>query len=718
MAPLALRSDHRLLRCDLRLSDPLYRPPKQRPRRYYRALQDARVKQNFATAFTTALGQRRDAEYADVSAAVRTAAEKTVPLMRPAQRMLPAWQSDPTIMQARHNIERLRRTRRPTSDAEEAFARLLDERQQAAVDDAVRSITAAGPDVRSRAVWTAVRTLTGRNKRVALNLAGDTPDERRNELRDFFAGIVNAPAPPPPADLALPQDTPLPAEEDFSTRPVTTDDVVLFARRTPGGKAFGPDEVPVEALRIRSVATQVASVMNRMLSGGPAPTEWTFAHIVPIPKKPGTTRKEDHRGISLMSCAAKLFNKLLLARLQPVLDPYLRYEQNGFRPQRGTVTQILALRRVIEEARIRQSTLIVVFVDFRKAFDSVSRDALPLVLRAYHMPQQLVSAIMAMYHNTRAAVVTADGLSDLFDTSSGVLQGDTLAPFLFVMLLDWVLRTALPSAEDGFLLCRRVGRRHKEKRLSVLGYADDLALLSSSVEGAQRQIDRLAEVAASVGLQINTAKTEVLTVPDDIPADLTCTGADGQIIKLARCQRFIYLGGLVPRVEEDLQRRRGLASAAYRSIRAVLQSEALPDRHRARLWQAVVETVLLYNAESWTLTATLERQLDSAHSGLLRAAFRADESVGSEALYQRAQLQRPSVILRRRRLQLASHVIRAENYCPQPLQDVLLLTLQGPFRRGQARTRRYVDCILSDAGAPDTANGAEFVRAQALRRAI
>ena len=47
---------------------------------------------------------------------------------------------------------------------------------------------------------------------------------------------------------------------------------------------------------------------------------------------------------------------------------------------------------------------------------------------------------------------------------------------------------------------------------------------------------------------------------------------------------------------------------------------------------------LLYKAESWTLTATLERQLDPAHSGLLRAAFQADESVGTEALYERAQL--------------------------------------------------------------------------------
>jgi hypothetical protein len=621
-------------------------------------------------------------------------------------------------MQARQNIERLRRNRRPTREAEEAFARLLDERQQAAVDDAIQTITSVGPDVRSRAVWTAVRTLTGRKKRVALNLAGDTPEERRNELRDFFAGIVNAPATPLPANFALPADTPLPAEEDFRTSPVTTEDVVLFARRTPGGRALGPDEVPVEALRLRSVASKVTGVMNRVLAGAPAPTEWTVSHIVPIPKKAGTTRKEDHRGISLMSCTAKLFNRLLLDRLQSVLDPFLRYEQNGFRPRRGTVTQILALRRVIEEARIHQSTLIIVFIDFRKAFDSVLRAALPFVLRAYRVPQQLVDAVMSLYSETRAAVITADGLSDLFDTSSGVLQGDTLAPFLFVLLLDWVLRTALPSAGDGFLLRRRIGRRHSEKRLSVLAYADDLALLSSSVEAAQRQIDRLVEVASSVGLVVNTLKTEVLTVPADIPAELTCRGADGQTIKLARCQRFTYLGGLVPYVEEDIRRRRGLAWAAYRSIRAVLQSKALPDRQRARLWQAVVETVLLYNAETWTLTATLERQLDSAHSGLLRAAFQADESVGSEALYERTQLQRPSTILRRRRLKLAGHVIRAESYCPEPVQDVLLLTLQGPFRRGQARTRRYVDCITCDAGAPDTANGPDFVRSLALRRAI
>ena len=108
------------------------------------------------------------------------------------------------------------------------------------------------------------------------------------------------------------------------------------------------------------------------------------------------------------------------------------------------------------------------------------------------------------------------------------------------------------------MLCRRNSRRHPEKRICVLGYADDLALLASSAEGAQRLIDRLTEAAARVGLTVNTRKTEVLTVPEDLPAEIWCRSGDGRALQLPRCQRFTYLGGLVPSVQdvqEDLTRR-------------------------------------------------------------------------------------------------------------------------------------------------------------------
>ena len=121
-----------------------------------------------------------------------------------------------------------------------------------------------------------------------------------------------------------------------------------------------------------------------------------------------------------------------------------------------------------------------------------------------------------------------------------------------------------------------------------------------------------------------------------------------------------------------------------------------------------------------TVTETLERQLDAAHSGLLRAAFgiHHPERVSNAALYRRAGLCPPSKTLQRRRLLLAGHVVRAESYCPEPVQDVLLLTLQGPWRRGQARTRRYVECLLADAGVQDQPHAVSRFRDLALRRAL
>uniref|UniRef100_A0A1I8J9I9 Cytochrome P450 n=1 Tax=Macrostomum lignano TaxID=282301 RepID=A0A1I8J9I9_9PLAT len=133
-----------------------------------------------------------------------------------------------------------------------------------AVETAIQEITDAGPDKKPRAVWSIVNQLTGRN---ALNLAGDTPEERRNELRAFFSGIVE-----------------LPEESSFNVSPITIDEVLKLAKKIPGNKATGPDDV----LRLPQVALEVIPVMNYVLAGGPAPAEWRTAHIVGIPKKPGS----------------------------------------------------------------------------------------------------------------------------------------------------------------------------------------------------------------------------------------------------------------------------------------------------------------------------------------------------------------------------------------------------------------------------------------------
>ena len=119
--------------------------------------------------------------------------------------------------------------------------------------------------------------------------------------------------------------------------------------------------------------------------------------MIPIPKKGDLSLPSNHRGISLSSIVTKVINRIILNRIQPKVYPYLRSNQNVLRPGSSTTTQILALRRLLEGVKERNLKATVVFIDFKKAFDSIHRGKMLKILRAYGVPEQLVSAIGLYY---------------------------------------------------------------------------------------------------------------------------------------------------------------------------------------------------------------------------------------------------------------------------------------------------------------------------------
>jgi hypothetical protein len=113
----------------------------------------------------------------------------------------------------------------------------------------------------------------------------------------------------------------------------------------------------------------------------------------------------------------------------------------------------MALRIIMEECKYAQdSPLVATFIDFTKAFDSIKWTYLAAVLKLYGIPDKLCAAIMSLYHGTTAHVLTSDGRSDSFPLTTGVLQGDTLAPYLFIIVLDYIMRTAITDPRLGFPL--------------------------------------------------------------------------------------------------------------------------------------------------------------------------------------------------------------------------------------------------------------------------
>ena len=82
-----------------------------------------------------------------------------------------------------------------------------------------------------------------------------------------------------------------------------------------------------------------------------------------------------------------------------------------------------------------------------------------------------------MYTNTKAKVLSPDDETDIFDIIAGVLQGDILAPFLFIIVLDYVMRQAVDGREEelGFTFKNRRSRRVKPEMTTDLDFADDIA---------------------------------------------------------------------------------------------------------------------------------------------------------------------------------------------------------------------------------------------------
>ena len=90
---------------------------------------------------------------------------------------------------------------------------------------------------------------------------------------------------------------------------------------------------------------------------------------------------------------------------------------------------------------------IFTFIDFMKAFDSIHRDKMAKALRSYGIPDELVDAIHGSYDTTRAKVYSPDVISEELDVVAVVLQGDTLSPYICIIVLDYALRKSINGHE-------------------------------------------------------------------------------------------------------------------------------------------------------------------------------------------------------------------------------------------------------------------------------
>lgn len=122
----------------------------------------------------------------------------------------------------------------------------------------------------------------------------------------------------------------------------------------------------------------IGEICRRVWGGGGFPERWKDRVIVPIAKKRGAERVEDHRGVTLMPTAYKIYAMVLAERLRGEMEEkgMLLERQAGFRKGRGVIDNIYTLNYVVERKLAKGKRIVATFVDLRTAFDSVDRGVL------------------------------------------------------------------------------------------------------------------------------------------------------------------------------------------------------------------------------------------------------------------------------------------------------------------------------------------------------
>ena len=235
------------------------------------------------------------------------------------------------------------------------------------------------------------------------------------------------------------------------------------------------------------------------------------------------------------------------------------------------------------------------------------------ILLAYGLPKETVAAITILYRNTKVKVRSPDGDIEYFDIVAGVLQGDTLAPYLFIICLDYALRTSIDKIrENGFELTKKRSRRYPAETITDADYADDIAILANTPNQAKTLLHSLERATAGIGLHVNAHKTEYMCFNQS--GDISTL--EGTSLKLV--DKFIYLRSSVSSTEKDIDTRLTKAWTAIDKLSIIWKSD-LTDKIKRSFFQTAVISILLYGCTTWTLTKRLEKKIDGNYTRMLRA---------------------------------------------------------------------------------------------------
>lgn len=385
-----------------------------------------------------------------------------------------------------------------------------------------------------------------------------------------------------------------PETEQLLNGDISMEELIFGISQLNTGKSASDDLISNDILKLLSVDSKLAvlKLFNLCLANGVYP--WHNSVVTPLLKKGDRKNPDNYRAIAVGSCLGKLFSSIILERITTYRHSHCPDPPNqmGFRKNAQTIDHILTIRTILEKYKKLKKKVYCVFVDLKKAFDTVPRQALLFKLAHMGITGRVFDVVRDMYVSSTMQLKMGNVLSNTIKVQKGTEQGHTLSPEFFKCYLNDL--TPLLDSPDVPELSNML--------ISHLLWADDLVLMGLNLKTAQHLLDTFQKFCVDWGLEINIAKSSLIIFNKKSlknNSDFVYLGNSA----LDTVDSYTYLGiklhmsGSMNFAMQDLYKK---AMRANNALRMYLDRSRVSVKATIKLFDTLIKPILMYGAPIWT----------------------------------------------------------------------------------------------------------------------